>query len=422
MAAPDALEEKSHIFRYKLETLKISFPEDGETVDIEPGLVSGFIIEKDFDNDFFPIFRLDMSIDTKLYYRILDNKTTVKFIIKLRSYAYKDLDDTKPAKKDVFNTIFIPFIDDETPFLERKEYENAAKVSSDPETLGKKPETTGGNEFSIYLFKEDDILKSKKIVNTVLTSTNMTDAIAYVLTKAGINKVLMTPLGNSNTYSEVVIPPLSAMSLLKYLDAQYGFHVRGTIMFFDFDALYLIEKSYVATAWVKNEYKDVIFIIREPDDPIKYAPGIYTDDKKKTHFVNIFHENLKLANPAISKDQIEGINKTIVSSKPRNAATIRASSKARGSGTYQVFVNRYVNPYATSAEKYRIESEGKIAVITSSDVDISVFRANKQYTFKYSDTSINSKIGGKLRLSKSVFAFTNSGDYFSNKVELTFKR
>ena len=423
MSLESALPIETNLFRYIISSFKIDFPEEGKQEDFNPNLIQSMVIERDYENDYFPVFRIDLCINTELYHKIIYYKKSVRFIIRLQKYIYENnKSGDKPIKKDVFNEVFIMFIDENTPFLKKDEFKKSSDLNSASATKGKTPETIGENEVSFYLFREKDIINSKKIVNTILTSSNVTDAIAYIVSSSGFNKVLMTPLDNSNTYSEMVIPPISLIHNIIYLNNQYGFHERGSTIFFDLDALYIIEKNYLCTAWRKNEYKDVIFMIRTSDKPEKISTGSYEDSKKKTYFINVFHENIQLNTSSMIKDQIEGNHRMLVNSLGGFTTNIKSSAIQRGSGTYKIMLNRYNNLYMNSAERRRIESDSKITFVYVGDVDISMFTVNKQYTFKYEDSSINKDEGGKLRMVKSVFTFMSEGDYFKIEGQLSFKK
>ncbi|WP_171567710.1 hypothetical protein, partial [Brevibacillus sp. MCWH] len=198
--------------------------------------------EKDYENDYFPVIRLDLSLTTELYHEIIENKLDVKFRLRFQKLVV-DENDKVLFKKDVFNSIFTAFIDESTPFLSKKEYEEAKKTTVLDEK-GQHNAALSGNDVTFYLFNESDLLNSKKIISTVISSANMTQTLAYLLSSSGINKVLMVPLDNSSSYSQIIIPPLTTLGNLIYLDNQYGFYKTGSLIFFDTDCLYILDRSW----------------------------------------------------------------------------------------------------------------------------------------------------------------------------------
>jgi hypothetical protein len=191
--------QDTRFYRYKVESLKILFPDEGIHYVIDDTLVRGITIERDYENDFFPVIRLDLSLNTELYHKVIKNHLSVKFHLRLQKYEY-DSNSVLKFKRDVFNETFIVFLDDNTPFLDKSLYDESQKLTSNVNTPGMTPITVGGNDIAFYLFKEHDMMYSKEIINTVLTSANMTDAIAYLLSALGFMKTLMTPMENRTNY------------------------------------------------------------------------------------------------------------------------------------------------------------------------------------------------------------------------------
>ena len=77
-----AAETRSYYYRYILSVCDILIP-NKDTIRLNNPNILGFTIEKDFDNDYFPIFNLQLSLSQLQYYTILENKTTVRFKIRL---------------------------------------------------------------------------------------------------------------------------------------------------------------------------------------------------------------------------------------------------------------------------------------------------------------------------------------------------
>lgn len=407
-------------YHYRVESLDIIFPSEGKHYPIEKGFINSIMIERDYENDFFPVIRLDLSLSTAFYHKIIANKLDVKFRMRLQKYIYDDQRNLK-VKKDVFNTIFSSFIDEATPFLDKKEYEEANKVSL-LDKDGQSNITLGGNDITFYLFKESDLLNSKKIINTVISSANMTQTVTYLLSKSGLTSVLMVPLDNTNKYSEIILPPLTVLGNLIYLDNQYGFYKNGTLIFFDIDCLYIIDRSGKCKAFRKGEYKKTILTVRHTINPVSLSPGSYDDAEKKTFYINIDPRNVAISNVAVIKDQTDGNNRLIINPAGGNTVDIKAKTVQRGGGTYKVLYNKYNNSFINSSEKIKAESDNRVINVTMADIDIDAFTPNKEFTFTFEDPSINKEIGGNYRLVNSNFIFVKNGDHFKLNGTATFKK
>jgi len=403
--------------RYIVESLDVLLPGRPEPIKVEPNLINSIMIEKDFDADYFPVLRLSVMMSSDLYYTIVANKTEVRFRMRMQKYAYDSKSSLK-FKKDVFNTVFCIFLDENTPFLEHKTLEATQKVTGNE----KFPQNVGGNECIFYLFKENDILNSRKIINKVFSSATMTNAVTYCLSVAGFNNVLMTPFENTKSFKEVIVPPLPLLGNLEYLENQYGFYTRGALIFFDIDRLYILDKNPKCTAWAAGEYQKTVFHIKHSTNPDQFSPGSYDDATNKQHFINLPPTSIVMDTPSVVVDPIDGNNLYIINTIAGYTHDLKAYISHRGGGTYKVKVNKYNNEYINWAEKWRREENGRLVQITIGDFDIEALSPNKEFMFLFEDSGFNASHGGNYRISKTIFTFTKQGEEFSISAMATFRK
>lgn len=220
-------------YRYRVESLSIIIPGEKEPIQIENGVINSFIIDKNYDKNTFPIFRLNVTLGTDLYYKILHHKLTVKFRMRIQKFISMSDDATKPhgteraVKSDILNESFCIFLDENTPALYKKTEEAAKKTTAEDKSM----QNIAGNDFNFFLFKETDLNNSKKYLNAVMGSTNMLNAVTFCMHNAGISKVLMSPFNNKATYSQVLLPPYTLLGTLTYLENHYGFYTNGSLLF-----------------------------------------------------------------------------------------------------------------------------------------------------------------------------------------------
>jgi len=411
----------TRFYRYVVESLDIIFPSDGIHYTLDGKLVVGLTIERNYDTEMFPIIKLDVSLNTELYHKVILNNTSVKFRLRVQKYVY-DEHSTLTMKKDVFNDVFVTFMDDNTPFLDKALFDEAAKINSADSSRGLTPITVGGNQMSFYLFKEDDLIRSKNIINTVVTQATVTDVLAYILASAGFNKTLMTPLDNTNIYTEMVVPPLTLQGNLQHYESQYGFYYKGAIIFFDIPCLYILSKSTKCTAWRKGEYTKVIFNIRDSKNPHQYTTGSFFDEEGSTTFINVRPTDIKMNSASIIQDQIDGNHRIIINPSNGYSIDFKTNAIQRGAGTYKVMIDKFNNPFAVYAEQSEIESNKQIIQVALEDIDFEAIAPNKEYSYKFEDGSINKLYSGNYRLVKSTVFINNEGDHFKAKAHCLFKK
>jgi hypothetical protein len=403
------------MYRYRVDAFDILL--GGETTKVLPTQINSIIIEKDFDSDFFPGIRVNLSLDTELYHKVIANKTSVRFRMRLQKHIY-NRENKLTAKSDVFNDIFCIYLDEDTPFLDQSSHEEAKKVTDVP----KSPEHVGGGQQELFLFKEKDIVASQKVQNVVLQNINMSNTIAYILSGAGVNNVLMSPMENTTTYPEVLIPPYTLLGAINHLEAHFGFYKNGTVVFFDTDRVYFLKRGSTCTAWVPQEYKKTVFHIKKTTNPDSLSPGSYDDAENKNIFINVVPNDISMSTPSVLTDVLHGNNVIVVTPSTGKFDNINPNTVQVGSGSYSVMVDPYANPYAVSAETYQRNEASYVAQVTLGDYDIAAITPNKEFMFTFEDASINSTYGGGYRISKSISTFTKQGEEFSISGQHTFNR
>lgn len=405
-------------YRYTVESFNVLFEGDDQPVVIPPSMVNSVMIEKDFDVDYFPILAVKVMLTSDLYFRIVENKDSVKFRFRMQKYIYDPNSSTPPFKKDVFNDIFTIFLDENTPFIEKQMYERTKSMLGE----GSAPQDVGGKEFTLFLFKESDLTNSKKIINNVIGPVTMTGALTYCLATAGIKNILLAPLDNKRSYKDVLLPPFTLLGNLEYLENQYGFFYAGLLAFFDLDRTYMIDYSGKCKAWAKGEYKKTVFNVKYDTNPDNLSPGLFNDENQKTYYINIFPGGIVMKSPSFTADHIEGNNIYFVDPVTGAVNMHKAETYERGEGSYRVMVDKYNNVFIRTSQRLRREEMKNIIEVTMGDFDIDAITPNKEFVFTFEDKSISSTRGGNYRLSRSVFTFTKQGEAFAISASALFKK
>lgn len=402
-------------YKYRIEAFDILL--GSETIKVEPSHINSILIEKDFDNDYFPVFRVATMLDTTVYKRIVANKLTVRFRFRMQKYIY-DSNNDLTVKKDVFNSLFCIFLDDNTPFLD----ESTREQTKEAIDVDKTPQSIGSEEQVFYLFKEKDIMSTQTITNAVLSGVTMTDAVVYSLASRGISNVLMSPLDNKAQYDEVLLPPYTLFGAMQYLEAAYGFYQRGVMLFFDIDRIYFIKQYSLCTAWAPQEYKKTIFNIKKTINPDNLSPGSYENTEEKNYFINVIPTDITMSNPSVINDLTDGNKLIIVTPSTGKIVKVNPDTVQVGNGSYKVLVDKFNSQFAIETERYKRDETGSILQLNIGDFDIDAFSPNKEFMFTFEDANINKNYGGPYRISQASFIFTKQGDDFTISGQHIFKR
>jgi len=406
-----------NFYRYKVESLDILFPGEENPTKVDPITITDIALEKDYDNDYFPIIRLSLVLNQNLYYKIINNKLRVKFRLRIQKYIY-NANKILQFKKDIINDVFCIFTEENTPFLGEKLLNESKKVNNIQTSTPRDLST----DYTFFIYKENELIKSKTIINSILTSASMSDAITYCLSIAGISNVLMSPLTNKNIYSQIILPPFTMLRNLRYLENAYGFYDTEALIFFDTDCNYIIDSSPSCTAWRPNEYKQTVFTIRESTNPDVFSPGCVADDKNKNYFINIIPNSIHMFNESVIADQLDGNNLLIINPSTGQVENIKSNTIQRGQGTYKLLINNYNNKYSNTALKNKKSEDSNIISVAISDFDIDALTPNKEFLFVFENSAINKKYNGSYRISRTNIIFAKQGEDFVISSSCEFKK
>lgn len=412
------ISETAKISNYRyLVTLEVLLP-NKDPIKINNANINSIMIEKDFDNNFFPIFCMNVFFETDIYYNIMKYRTSVKFKVKLEKYIHP-IEETETSvfkyREVVFNDIFVSFIKDNEPNI-HKDLLNKTERSDD----GNVPYT--GTEFDLFLFKESDMKNSKTMVNTVIQKGTMTDTLTFLLSKSGVKKVLMAPLDNIDSYEEIMLLPVPVIQNITYLEKQYGFYKNGSILFYDLDNTYLIPKTSHAAAYKTGEYTTTILTYYKSDSSIGSAPGSYKDRTNRTNIIHINKDNIFFHSSGLVDEQLTGANISFVDTTNDELTTVHPDVENRNSKNTKVYVNNFSNKYLPSImENHKNEEDNVISALIY-DFDIDALTPNKKFVLSFQDTEIQKKYGGNYRITNTKLVLLKQGESFDINGEITLKK
>lgn len=402
---------------YDIESFKIFLSSQTDPIVIDKNNINEIYIEKDYESDHFPIIYINFNTNPELYYKIVEDKLNVKFHLRLQM-IHKNENLDYNYKEDIINDIFCTYSDISTPFLNKDLFESRKETENSDVVMNNMYERT-----VIYLYKESDMNNSKKIFNTVISEANLTDIITYCLYNSGIKNVLMSPLTNKNKYKEVLLPPITTLSTLKYLEQQYdGFYNNPALIFFDIDAVYIIDSGLESKVYRKQEPEQTIFTVRNVIDADSASSGSVLLTEEKKYVINVNHDALAITSITVKSDQIEGNNYIIINPNTGKTSVIKSDTVQRGDGTYRILVNKFNNNKIQDFLIKRKKEEGCIISLNLKDVDLKALTPNKEFLFVFEDQKVNKEFGGKYRLVKSVNIFIKDGEEFKVSSNCNFKK
>ncbi len=396
----------SQLCKYSIDDIGVIF-KDGSTATILKTNVTAIMIEKDYHNDFFPIFSVDVVLPSDLQVKIRDNNESVRCRVRLNRFLVRNDNDigNKKYLKPYIDDVFQIALSDVSPVrsnLDKKVpgYDDSPQRDS--------------SQLTLYLFKQGHIDRFKPKLNFILQSASVGETIIHAAHKVGVDKILISDPDNFETYDQIIMSPHTFKGLVEYLQNVYGIYKKGYMLFNDFDIMYMINKEIRCTAYRVGEAQRVYIHVAEKDTPHNSDIGGYTDDAAHTHH---FNTNNKPTITSKSKEIQDTLfdTLTVVNSTKGTVATHKVNLGIPNKGSLEVLDNRYDNTMAVTSLLYSLEETNTVVDITLNEPDLDVLTPNKEFYLDLKLDNTYRKYCKTYKLHKfmALMQRANGAEYFT---------
>ena len=412
--------EIHRLYKYHLQNFEMLAPDFDGPIDMVPGSVQMLYIDKNYDEAIYPLFCVTMAINPKIREYIAMRKNEISFLIRLQC----DIFDSNSASidpessEDVFNTIFIPVIDDNVPFWNAQLYNETDAALKQIASNGGSVDDLGGANMTAdhkeihtyYFYVERDLYNSKDLINDVYNGANLPTICADMLGKHGFDGVLMSPADNPDAISQCIIPPMSLLNLFGYLTENYGLHVTGTTTFFDYRCVYILNKSGHPNCVEEGEYPVTIFDVHGTHEAEHYLPGTITIDELKEYHIDPDPKNIIMKDPSALNDHLSGNNLIMINSKENSSSKIQGTGRQRGAGNTRVGNNTNYNDYNKTEYANKVSEQNLSVMFTLYDVFMWALTPNKEFIVNIMTDEIKEEYNGYYRPTRTQFIFNKDGE------------
>lgn len=390
---------------------------NGETTSFPLERIINFKIENYFEEATFPLLKLTVMMEPSTYYKIIQNKNNIKFKLRIQSYyTSRNEPDNKSLLRDVINDLFIIFPDDNMDDYQ-KELKKEGNTYNDANELDKI-----NNIIELFLFKDKIVNGLRSSINTVLKDCTLSTAVSYLLYKAGVKNTLMSPFENGKIYETLVLPPQSIEKQLKYLNNNYGFHKKGTMIYFDLSYGYIINCNGECTAWSKNEWKETVIYVLEASNTRSYLTGGIIKHDEQRYYYNANSQNITIENAIVSNNVINGTDAQIIDMQNSSTSLVKTGINVVGDTTNRILFNSSSNPFMATAYNAIQKSNSTIITMAFENIYIESFTPNKSFSIIFESPSLNEKYKGLYRLSTSIYTFNKHGEDYILTAAVSFKK
>lgn len=410
-------------WRYTVDNIQIIIP-DEDIITLPPQRLSRMSISNDYEKNVFPIFRINLQLESSTYYKIIKNKDKVQFYLRIQKYYYTSDKSYESLKRDYINDKFNLILDDNDPDLlyymkqlqNKDDYKNI--VQDDSNDLSKL------NNVEFFLFKSTTIKNLKTNINIILQDATMTDAIGYIAATSKIKNLLMSPPNNTKIYDKIVIPPLTALDALKFLDSYYGLYKNGSIIYFDFKYSYILNYIGKCTAYVTGEKQNTDIIIPKPISNHSVEPcTLYKEKNSTNNSVVADYHSILIRNNSISNDILVSNSITMIDNytgeiKKETSLAPNVNDK----NTIRIEEDQTENQWIANTYVKQANASGVVINFVLSDYDADMIAPNKKINMVFEDSSLTADYNGTYILSSINHSFTKDGTDLVISSNATVKR
>ena len=398
--------KKDRFLEYKYRVTEFHIVTDGNDDKFPVERIQSVKIENYYENASFPIFRITLLMEASRYYNLIKNKDKVEIIVRMQHFIRKYDGERKMEEmsdlRDTFTETFVLFSDDDNA-----DYQTDLKLEANKKDDKNKLEELK-NMVELFLFKKDWVTGLRSQANVIVNNADMTTTIAYLLNKAKVTNVLMSPLQNTKSYAEMVLPPQSIDKQLRYLNNNVGFHQYGTMIYFGISDGYILDCKGGCTAYRDKEWKESVFYITDTSNHISMMSNMLEKYKEERYYYNIANTAINIVAGGVSDNVVSGTDATIIDMKGNSSTTASSNAKTVESANKSTLYNYSSNPYKATVYQSLQTGNNMTIYIGMRNVNILGLAPNKDFTVIFENQLLNSKYKGTYRLASSIFLFNGN--------------
>ena len=407
-------------YLYKVTEFYLLFPT--EEIELLPEALTHLAIFNDYEQNVLPITQINATMSREAYFKLIAQKDKVKIRLRIQKYYTRSTDGKESLKSDYINDTFSIILNDND--------ENMYRVLTDQKTTTKKRseleaiQHNNDRDVELFLYKLDIVKNIRSMVNVILKDCTITDAITYILHKSGISNTLLAPVTNTNLYDQIIIPPLSVVDALYWLDYFYGIYRYGTMFYFDLNRNYIMPYSGRSYVYEKNEIvENYIYCPAKGSSTSAASSGHLLRSDDKIHPYTIVDvDTITIRNKADTTAIMEGLDARVINPYNNSIKDYATKAKHKISNKRRNILNTTYNEYTGNIYTNISSSMDLTINAVSGHCDDSVLLPNHKYRMIFEDTALSKKYTGNFILSTKTSELIKSGNSMVMGVELMLKQ
>lgn len=424
------LKEKDKMveWRYIIDGLIFTFKKNkGVIKNIPIERVVGMSIEENYDDYYYPFFKLTLSLNKDDIYTIIENRKDllISLIVRgnTRIKGSKEWSDKKTKYlDDTFEVIMERSDENVLNALEQEKSKlNLKKKKNEDDIL----DNEAFINIDLYLYKPI-VGGMKTIINKVFTDVTIADVIAYIMGKGGVKALYMAQPTNSKKYKQLLIPPMPLMRALEFIDMYYGIYKFGSLIWFGFKKTYVKPYTPDCTVWDKGEKKVTNIIIpKGPNSKIGNFTGELKrkPEDKNNNYIVATYDTLGIVDQAIVNNYITSNEVEMINKESGDTTKFKSKASSKKENYVQILEDNTENSYVSETYAMQTLSESLVVSVDVGMYDLRFISPNKKFNLIFEDSKYTKKYNGAYVIASAVHTFNKKEkNTFYPTSRMIFKR
>ena len=402
--------------KYKLSTVQYAItkcdiiaPKLKENYSVPIVNIQNFVIDNNYEEYYYPFFQINMYLPSNVQRLIKETPLEIYIDIEIEARYYSDRTGQSIEHDSISKFVagkYIAYMENQTRSIldsEKEDYE-------DSQGYNLKSTSMEMNEVCSFTLYNDKIMNGLSTnINDIISSTNLLNALGYVLTRAGMSNVLLSPPNNNKVYKPFILPPKDAESHLEMICHDYGLHSHGTLIYHGLDRTYIIDKQPKCTAYSVNEYQTT-YLYHPGGSKLVISTGCAKSSAEKANMILIQPSTFKFTD--LSVPASKSMSNDVIALDPFGRCGSGGSS-----ADYTMMIG---GDDISSAIESSTKAYTKTVHMGFVAVDLNMLTPNKKFTIILDDVKYKAYTGDFM-LSTCNTIFTRNGRLFSAITTCSFK-
>lgn len=385
--------------------IKLNFIVNNKVLEMSSSDIVSIAYICNYDTMTHPIIRVRLYTDLSNIQSLCDDPDNIYVKLSFDGNMYK-VNDSSQSMIPVYRATSISF--QLKGYIENKNIPSS-KYDQYKDGVLQTDQLTSGNKFpfEVYCYNASIINKTKSSVPAIYKNMSVLTSMEQMLSYLGLNELpfKITNPDNQTKYDQILIPNLDFMDALTFMDRYYGIYKKGTQIFFDLDALYIVPSDVDKVSLYQTKFTEPILIssAKSNTDLVGYAK------ENDTYKIAVMDNNVSVLTETDIEKVINGSFVSDLNFKTGKVSSAELDKKLQNTNKIITpnVLHPYRNDYVSDMHASMINERITRVDLSTSGVDVFSLKINTHYNLIFQTPIRGFDINRKYRASYATHVFSN---------------